>query len=150
MLSSAPKVQDSVDVRVVDARNDAPIANASVLYVVRDVHSTCAHANHVQATATSDGRVKIQGRRQWGVWYGVPGGMPVPIHFIAIWAPGYAAFVEADYSDTRESVRRDCTARRDVLEALESIPDDESSTDPSINPKGALKSGRIRLRLAAP
>ena len=138
-----------LDVTVVDADDGAPIPGAEAIYLVCDVHDfDCDHAILEQPTTDESGAVKISGRRQWGVWFPAPGGLPVPNHFIAIWARGYSAFVFSQYDDTLESMRKK-VRRQDVSDALESIPSDQSSSDPSLNPREQLTGGKIRLRKSA-
>jgi hypothetical protein len=140
------RVAETLDVTVVDADNGAPIPGAMVIYFVCDIHDfRCEHAALKQTTANERGAVKIEGRRQWGVWIPGPGGLPVPNHFIAIWARGYSAFVFGEYGDTVESIKTK-VPRHDVFDALDSIPSDRLSSDPSLNPKEELIGGRIRLR----
>ena len=143
------RVAETLDVTVVDAENGAPIRDATAVYFVCDIHDfQCRHATLLRTTSNARGDLKIRGRREWGVWFPAPGGLPVPNHFIAIWAPGYSAFVFGQYRDTVESIRHR-VPRQDVLEALDSIPSDRSSSDPSLNPKEELRGGKIRLRKEA-
>jgi hypothetical protein len=93
----------------------------------------------------ADGTVAIYGRRKWGFWVPVPGGIPVPNHFIAIWAPGYSAFAYGQYGDSVESRKREIR-RTDILDALSEIPVDQSSSASSLNPTQELEGGKIRLR----
>src|SRR5262245_22767438 len=140
------RVANTLDVTIVDAQNSTPIPDATAVYFVCDIHDfQCRHATLVRAASNAHGNLKIRGRREWGVWFPAPGGLPVPNHFIAIWAPGYSAFVFGQYRDTVDSIRRH-VPRQDLLEALDSIPSDQSSSDPSLNPKEQLHGGKIRLR----
>ena len=143
---TAPISEDSMDVTVIDAQSAVLIPHATVIYFVCDVHDfECRHATLVRTDSSAQGHLRLDGRREWGVWLPAPGGLPVPNHFIAIWAPGYSAFIFAQYGDTIESLRRRAP-RPDLLEALESIPVDRSSSDPSLDPRQELQGGRIRLR----
>jgi hypothetical protein len=141
-------VMEPLRVTVSDAMTDAPISNASVVYIVCDIHNfDCANAKLVRAVSAADGRVDIEGQRKWGVWIPAPGGLPVPNHFVAIWAPGYSAFLFSQYGDTLEDLKRKYK-RSDILEALDLIPIDPSSSDPSFIPKRDLSGGKIRLMRA--
>jgi hypothetical protein len=143
------RVAEPLDVRVVDAQDGAPIPGATVIYFVCDIHDfRCEHAALMRTTSNASGGLKIEGRRRWGVWIPTPGGLPVPNHFIAIWAPRYSAFVFGQYGDTVESIKKR-VPRQDVLEAFDSISSDRSSSDPSLNPKEELIGGKIRLRKSA-
>jgi len=143
------RVAETLDVKVVDAQNGAPIQGAKAIYFVCDIHDfECKHATIVRTVSNESGDLKIEGRRKWGVWIPAPGGLPVPNHFIAIWALGYSAFVFGQYGDTVESIKR-TVQRQDVIEAFDSIPSDQLSSDPSLNPKEELIGGKIRLRKSA-
>ena len=139
------RVAAPLDVTVVDAQDRTPIANAVVVYLVCDIHDFgCDHARLVSATSSDKGEVKIDGQRKWGFWVIVPGGVPVPNHFIAIWAPGYSAYVFAQYGDSVDSARRR-VRRSDIRAALSSIPKDTSSSDALLNAEQELNGGSIRL-----
>jgi hypothetical protein len=140
------RVAEPLEVIVTDAQSGTPIAEATVIYLVCDVHDFgCKHAKLVRATSALNGEVKIDGQRKWGVWVPAPGGLPAPNHFIAIWAPGYSAFVFSQYGDNVESLKKG-TKRADLLDALNSVPSDQASSDPSLNSKEELIGGKIRLR----
>jgi hypothetical protein len=135
-----------LDLTVIDADTMRPIENAKVVYVACDVHdSRCEHAGLVRTSSSKTGAVKIPGRREWGPWGPAPGALPVPNHFIAIWADGYSAYAYGQYGDTVESRKRGIT-RTDILDALNTIPNDRSSSDASLNPTRELDGGKVRLR----
>ena len=143
------RVAETLDVKVVDAQNGALIQGAKVIYFVCDIHDfQCKHATIVRTTSNESGDLKIEGHRKRGVWIPAPGGLPVPNHFIAIWAPGYSAFVFGQYGDTVESIKTR-VRRPDVLEAFDSIPSDRSPIDRSFNPQQEFSGGKIRLRKSA-
>ena len=140
------RVMEPFEVTVTDSETVTPISNATIVYLACDVHDfRCRHADLVRGTSSATGIVKIDGRRKWGIWIPAPGGLPAPNHFIAIWAPGYSAFVFAQYGDTVESRKRGID-RADILEALNAIPADQTSSDSSLNPREELVGGTIRLR----
>lgn len=143
-------VMEPLKITVADATTDAPIANASIVYIVCDVHdSACTRAKLVRAASTPSGHIDIEGQRTWGVWFPAPGGLPAPNHFIAIWAPGYSPFLFSQYEDTVEKLKwRYETKRPDILEALNAIPIDALSSNPTLDPVRQLSSGKIRLRKA--
>ena len=143
-------VSASLDVSIIDADSGAPISGATVVYFVCDVHDfRCDHGRLVRTTASSSGKVKIPRRWQWGLWIAAPGGLPVPNHFIAIWAPGYSPFMFSQYDDPLERViARIGATRPDVAEELKALPATNSSSDRSLNPPRELTGGKIRLRRA--
>src|SRR5688500_17007192 len=95
---------EPLHVTVVDAQTGRPIPNATVIHMACDVHdSRCERARLVRTSSSEKGTVRISGRREWGPWGPAPGALPVPNHFIAIWADGYSAYVFAQYGDTVES-----------------------------------------------
>jgi len=139
------RVANDLRVTVTDHQSGAPIAAASVVYYVCDIHDfRCAHGRLVETTSDEQGRVHIKGRRQWGLWIAAPGGLPVPNHTIAIWVPGYSAYVFRQYGGTVEELmdRIDDPAVRDVLKR---IPADRRSSDDTVNPQRELIGGKIRL-----
>ena len=144
------RVADNLDVTVVDAQSSLPIPQATLVYLVCDVHDIeCRHAILARASSSEGGRLRVCGRREWGPWVPAPGGLPVPNHFVAIWAPGYSAFVFGQYDRTVESKKR-LVGCQDVLDALNLIPGDRSSSDPLLNPKQELHGGKIRLLRLSP
>ena len=144
------RVADNLDVTVVDAQSSLPISHATLVYLVCDVHDIqCRHAILVRSSSSERGGLRVRGRRQWGPWLPVPGGLPIPNHFVAIWAPGYAAFVFGQYDRTVES-KKNLVERQDVLDALNLIPSDRSSSEPLLNPKRELHGGKIRLLRLSP
>ena len=143
------RVAETLDVTVVDAQTALPIPHVTVVYLVCDIHDIqCRHAILVRTSSSERGDLKVGGRREWGPWFPAPGGLPIPNHFIAIWAPGYSAFVFGQYDRTVES-KKELVERQDVLDALDSIPNDRSSSDPLLNPRRELHGGKIRLRKLA-
>ena len=141
-------VASPLRVRIVDAGANLPIAGATVIYFVCDIHDfECKHAILVQTASTNTGAVTIHRRWRWGLWIPAPGGLPVPNHFIAIWAPGYSAFVFSEYGDTVERViERITVIRPDIAEELKSLPAERSSVDPSRTAYKQLVDGTIRLQ----
>jgi hypothetical protein len=143
------KVGYDVKVTVVDAETDHPIPNAQVVYLACDVHDFgCSHAPLIQTVADTEGVVDIAAKRRWGIVIPAPGGLPAPDHLIAIWAPGYSAFVFSQYGDTPER-KRERTLRQDIREALQAIPAERSSSDESLNHRTQLMGGKIKLRSLA-
>src|SRR5438876_4471902 len=130
------RVAETLDVKVVDAQNGALIQGAKVIYFVCDIHDfQCKHATIVRTTSNESGDLKIEGHRKWGVWIPAPGGLPVPNHFIAIWAPGYSAFVFGQYGDTVESIRHGFDARMFLKHSIRFRVIDPLLTDRSIHSK---------------
>ena len=142
------RVAHPVKVTVVDAESGLPIANASVVHIVCD-GSRCENATLLRTTTDVDGALSIDGRRQWGVWIAAPHGMPFVRQFTAIWADGYSGFVQSDFHDTAELMKLR-VRRLDLIEALESIPKDLSSSDPSLNPVKNLRRATIQLKKVTP
>ena len=140
------RVMEPLEVTVIDAETGSPIPNAEIVYLACDVHNRqCSHAHLVRTASSNSGVITIDERRKWGTWFPAPGGLPVPNHLIAIWAPGYSAYVFAQYGDTVESRKRGIT-RADILDALNAIPKDQSSSEPLLNPVKNLNGGKIRLK----
>lgn len=139
-------VAEELDVEVIDATSGIPIPYAEVVYVACDAHDfKCSKANLVRTKANDKGQIEIDSTRQWGVWIPAPGGIPVPNHLIAIWAPGYSAFVFSQYEGTIAS-RISRTKREDIIRALQEIPSDQTMNDASLNPREELIGGKIKLR----
>ena len=136
-----------LDITIVDASSGLPIPGAVVVHYVCDVHEfSCRNARLVRTTSSAGGRVEIPRRWRWGLWIAAPGGLPVPNHFIAVWAPGYSPFMFSQYDDPLERViERIRATRPDVAEELKTLPA-PSSSDPSLNPPGEFRGGRLRLR----
>jgi hypothetical protein len=144
-------VSSPLDVSVVDAETGAPIARAAVVYFVCDIHDfDCSEGRLVRTESGPGGKVTIPRRWRWGLWIAAPGGLPVPNHFIAIQAPGYAPFVFSQYEDSLERViARIGVTRPDVAAELRTLPAGSSSSDRSINASSELIGGKIRLRRLA-
>lgn len=139
------KVAEELDVEVIDATSGTPISYAEVVYLACDVHDfSCSKAKLVRTKANDKGQIDIDSTRRWGVWIPAPGGIPAPNHLIAIWAPGYSAFVFSQYEDTI-AMRMSGTQREDILSALREIPADQTMNDESLNPKRELIGGKIKL-----
>ena len=139
------RVANDLRVTVTDHETGAPIAGASVVYFACDIHDfDCGNGILVETTSDQQGRVDIKGRRKWGLWIAAPGGLPVTNHTIAIWAPGYSAYVFHQYGGNLSDMIDD----PEVRDALNRIPEDQRSSDDAINPRRELIGGRIRLRPA--
>ena len=118
-------------------------------YRVRHTRSGLSR-RHAVANSDAPGRSSHDRRASpMGDWISAPGGLPVPVHFTAIWAEGYSAFVRGDYRATVQNLQRR-VQRQDLIEALESIPNDLSSSEPSLNPVGSLRRATIRLQPVTP
>ena len=140
------KVAEELDVEIIDATSGTPVPYAEVVYVACDVHDfSCSKAKLVRTKANDKGQVNIDSTRRWGVWIPAPGGLPTPNHLIAIWAPGYSAFVFSQYEDTI-ALRISGTKREDIARALQEIPSDQTMNDESLNPRRELIGGKIQLR----
>jgi hypothetical protein len=139
------KVAEELKVEVIDATSGNPIPHADVVYLACDVHDfDCSHALLVRTKANDKGEVDIESTRQWGTWIPAPGGIPAPNHLIAIWAPGYSAFVSSQYGDSINS-RVAQTKRDDIIQALQEIPSDQTVNDELLNPRRELIGGKIKL-----
>jgi hypothetical protein len=144
------RVMEPLEFTVIDAATEAPIPGARVVYLSCDVHDFgCHHAHLVKANSSADGSVVLPGRREWALLVPVPGNLPVPNHFVAVWAPSYSAYAYGQYGDRVASRTRGVT-RQDILEAFAEIPNDQSSSDTSLNPSRELDGGKIRLRRLQP
>jgi hypothetical protein len=142
------RVANELTVTVTDHQTGAPIEGAPVVYFVCDIHDfDCSNGRLVETTSDAQGYVHIEGRREWGAWIPAPGGLPVPNHTIAIWAPGYSAYVFRQYGGTIQDLAERIDSPT-VRRALRRIPADLRSSDPALNPQRELTGGQIRLRRA--
>jgi hypothetical protein len=140
------KVAEELDVKVIDSVSGNPIPYAEVVYVACDVHDfKCSKAKLVRTKANDKGQIDIDSTRRWGVWIPAPGGTPSPNHLIAIWAPGYSAFVFSQYESTI-AMRISETQREDIIRALREIPSDQIMNDELLNPREELIGGKIKLK----
>lgn len=129
---------------VVDSDSGAAIPGAQVLRVVKDVHDSGGRDERVVRTTTdAQGKVSVPRVWRWGLWISAPGGLPVPNHLIAIWAPGYRTFLFHQYDDLAAR-ERDAT-RDEIRAALREIPREAVSDDAKLNPSRELNGGKIRL-----
>jgi len=139
------RVASPLEVTVVDAETGNPIPDAKVVYIVSDLHDwLCKGGRVVRTVSDKNGQVDISGKRRWGFYIAAPGGLPVPDHLIAIWAPGYSAYIFSQYADIAERKKR-CENRSDIVEALFEIPQEQRITDPWLNVKSNLIGGKIKL-----
>jgi hypothetical protein len=135
--------------RVVDAGTGQPISGAKVLRVMCDIHDfTCANAIVDRGETNQEGQIDLPGKRRWQLFIPFPGGMPVPNHQIAIWKPGYVAFVFSQYGDVDHLIRKSCE-RQDLLAALHEIPAERRVYTPRDQPEQLLLDGRVALERAA-
>lgn len=140
------KVAEELGVEVIDATSGTPIPYAEVVYVACDAHDfKCSKAKLVRTKANDREQINIDSTRRWGVWIPAPGGIPLPNHLIAIWAPGYSAFVFSQYEDTI-AMRMSGTQREVIISALREIPSDQTLNDESLNPRRELIGGKIKLK----
>ncbi|MEW6002833.1 MAG: hypothetical protein AB1638_09345 [Nitrospirota bacterium] len=137
---------------MVDAETEKSIAGASVVYLVCDLHDYgCSRGKLIRTTSNEKGEVKIEGETKSGTWALAPGGLPVPSHLIAIWAPRYSAFVFIQYKSADAHIdellerKKKSVKRTDILKALQEIPEDKASSDERLNTKEELTGGKIRL-----
>ena len=64
------RVANPVNVKVVDAETGLPIAGASVVHIVCDIHDPdCRDATLLRTATRPDGVLTIDGRRQWGIGF---------------------------------------------------------------------------------
>lgn len=140
------RVACPLKVTVEDAATGSPIPEARVIYIVNDHHDFfCREEGRiVRAVSDKSGHVDISGKRKWGFWIAAPGGLPVPDHLIAIWAPGYSTYLFSQYSNIADRKKR-CENRSDMLQALDEIPQEQQIADPWLNVKADLIGGIIKL-----
>jgi hypothetical protein len=146
------RVAEPLDVIVMDAETKEPIPSASVVYIVCDLHDYgCSRGKLIRAASNEKGEINIEGETKTGTWVLAPGAMPVPSHLIAIWAPGYSAFVFIQYKsadvpiDELLEIKKKSITRTDILKALHEIPEDKASSNERLNSKKELIGGKIRL-----
>lgn len=135
--------------QVVDAGTGLPISGAKVLRVMCDIHDfTCSNATVDRGETDQQGRIDLPGKRKWQLVIPLPGGLPTPNHQIAIWKPGYVAFVFSQYGDVDLLSRRGCE-RQDLLAALHEIPAERRVYTSKDQPEQLLLDGRIALEREA-
>jgi hypothetical protein len=146
------RLAEPLEVIVLDTETEKPIAGASVIYLVCDLHDYgCNRGKLIRTTSNEKGEVKIEGETKTGTWVPAPGGLPVPDHLIAIWAEGYSAFVFIQYKpadapmDELLERKKKSMTKADILKALHEIPKDKASSDERLNSKKELIGGKIRL-----
>ena len=139
------RVANPLAVTVVDADNGTPIPQATVIYIVSDIHDyACKEGRVVRTTGDKQGSVYIPGKRRWGFYIAAPGGLPVADHLIAIWAPGYSTYIFSQYSNIT-TWNRLCRDRSDILQAISEIPQEKRIDDPWLNLRADLIGGKIKL-----
>jgi len=133
--------------RVVDADSGQPIAGAQVLRIVDDIHgyrNGHAYAQMERSYSDTNGHIEMEGKRKWRFRPLGPGSFPVPNHKIAIWKPGYKAFVFSQYSSISEiSSRMD---REDLKKAIGEIPRNRIEYGVSDNLNIMLNNGTVKLQ----
>lgn len=107
-------------VQVIDAEKGLPIDGAEVLRIVADYHDRAGSRAVMDRTHSDEnGNIRLAGRQKW-VFLSGPGRLPLPNHQIAVWKPGYKAFVFSQYGDIHEIYSG--KDRIDLIKALETIP----------------------------
>lgn len=133
--------------RVVDADTGHSIAGAQVLRIVDDFHgyrNDHAYAQMERSYSDANGHVEMDGKREWRFRPSGPGRFPVPNHKIAIWKPGYKAFVFSQYSSIYEI--SSCTKRVDLKKAIGEIPHNRIEYGVSDNLNKMLNEGTVKLQ----
>lgn len=138
------QVVERLQVRVVDALTGQPLGSVNYLRIVCDVHDMACHHALINTGRSADGHITLPGRRDWGPWTPVPGGLPVPNHQIAIWKPGYEAFVFSQYDDDIDRFA-DIAQNPAITRAVAAIPAQREYLH-SDAPGPILQGGVIRLR----
>lgn len=139
---------EPLEVTVVDATTGTPLQDIHYLRIVCDVHDfTCAHA-FIDSGISPGAHLVLAGKRRWGMWSPVPGGMPVPNHQIAIWKTGYQAIIFSQYGNNIDEFSNG-TPRADIKHLITQIPQDRNYLRDE-NPDLTLHGGLIRLRPSAP
>ena len=139
------KVVMPLKTRVIDSETDQPVSGAKVLRIVCDVHDFDCNDAYMDTGATNrNGEIELDGKRKWGVWMPVPGGLPAPNHQIAIWKEGYQAFVfsayDGDITKFEETVRR-----ADIRKAIKEIPKERNLLGEGQDPNQLFSGGEIKL-----
>lgn len=133
--------------RVVDADTGQLIAGAHVLRIVDDFHGYWygyAHAQMERSYSDTNGHIEMEGKHKWRFRLLGPGRFPVPNHKIAIWKPGYKAFVFSQYSSISEI--SSCTEREDLKKAIGEIPLNRIEYGVSDNLNIMLNNGTVKLQ----
>jgi len=138
------RIVEPIDTRVIDADTGKQLDNVDYLRISCDVHDfSCSHAL-LEKGISHDGNLQLDGKRQWGLWMPVPGGVPVPNHQIAVWKDGYYAFVFSQYDRTIDEFARRAD-RADIRIAVEQVPKERKYLYSHQNPNDILLGGVIRL-----
>ncbi len=138
-------VAEALDVRVMDSKTMSPIPFAEVVYLACDWHDfDCNQARLIRTRADKHGALMIDRQRRWGLWLPAPGGIPVPIHLIAIWSSGYSPFIFGPEDVIQRRIP--WTPRRDIRDALEEIPLERGSNYPTWNPQTRFIEGAVMLQ----
>jgi len=134
-----------LETQVVDAGTGTPIGGASVLRIVCDIHDRkCTNGQLEKSETDKDGKIKLKGKRQWGLWFPAPGGLPAPNHQIAIWKPGYQAFAFSQYGDINDLLS--WTDREDLKKAIQEVPKERKNLTPNDNPENMFENGKVKLQ----
>ena len=133
-----------LSVQVIDSQSGTPIEGANILRIVCDIHDrSCKNLNLSRGQTDKNGRIKMEGIRKWGLWIPLPGGMPVPNHRIAIWKPGYKAFVFSQYGKITDINTQ--TVRSELKKVVQEIPLERKEYGSNDKPEETFIGGKIKL-----
>ncbi len=142
------QVRSPVRARVVDADSGAPLENVNILRIVCDVHDfPCAGARVDAGRTARDGRIRMQGAREWRWWFPVPGGVPAPNHQLLVWKEGYTPLAFSQYGTLADFERMHDRSR--FIKEFSKVPRDWVQMEAgTVLYDAVFSNGEIRLRAA--
>ncbi|MHB8481471.1 MAG: hypothetical protein ACYDBV_01855 [Nitrospiria bacterium] len=139
------RVSHGLHVSVVDSESNRPIPQADVVYInYESLTRDWNRAIYFHEKTDTLGRINIKSKWVWGLWLVIPDGLPSNVHYIAIWAQGYGAYLYSEI-DSINGLRKDPYVPMEIRKTLEEIPEDTSSTDEALNPRDKIFDGPIKL-----
>lgn len=118
-----------LEAKIIDAHTAEELKGIRYLRIVCDLHDYgCNKALLEDGVFDSD--IKLENKRQWGLYIAAPGGLPVPNHQIAIWKEGYSAIVFSQYDDNINDFAKS-VERIDIKDAINEIPTARRQISPS-------------------
>ncbi len=112
-----------VEITVIDARTGKELVNIHYVRIVIDVHDFRCIKPFLEEGIIENGReFHLDNKREWGVYMPAPGGLPVPMHHIAIWKDGYKAVVFSPFDLNDEKLSQRCSNHANIQRVLKTIP----------------------------
>lgn len=135
-----------VESKVIDDQTGKELVNINYLRIVIDVHDFGCNKPYLEEGVIEKGlEFHLDNKREWGVYLPVPGGLPVPMHYIAIWKEGYHAVVFSPYDLNDEKLSQECSNHENIKYALEKIPKPRTFITQPFDINEKLLGGTIKL-----